>query len=229
MQLLNETYSTPLVGQVQPQGWLQDELNIQAESLSGHLSLFWADIQDSIWIGGTADGGLHERGPYWLNGIVPLTFQINNTNVTGQMQNWINYILANQLPSGWLGPDDMPTNGDEYWSRYNVLQSLLQFWEATNDARVMPAMFSYMKEARRRLMGAGALLGDWAVVRAQDWIMTMFRLIDHAAAGRNVFPPGYSESFLLNLADVIHAQMLANGGGECAAAMASRVGLVCVL
>ena len=33
--------------------------------------------------------------------------------------------------TGWLGPDDMPTNGDQYWSRFNVLQSLVQLYEAT--------------------------------------------------------------------------------------------------
>ena len=32
-------------------------------------------------IGGTADGGLHERTPYWLNGLVPLAFLLRNAGV----------------------------------------------------------------------------------------------------------------------------------------------------
>ena len=32
----------------------------------------------SIWIGGHADTGLHERVPYWLNGVVPLAFLLRN-------------------------------------------------------------------------------------------------------------------------------------------------------
>eukprot|EP00930_Biecheleria_cincta_P027231 TRINITY_DN19122_c0_g1_i2.p1 TRINITY_DN19122_c0_g1~~TRINITY_DN19122_c0_g1_i2.p1 ORF type:complete len:706 (-),score=103.88 TRINITY_DN19122_c0_g1_i2:681-2798(-) len=36
---------------------------------------------NSIWIGGTGDGGLHERTPYWLNGIVPLAFLLKNAGI----------------------------------------------------------------------------------------------------------------------------------------------------
>lgn len=40
--------------------------------------MFWNDISNSIWIGGNGDGGLHERAPYWLNGIVPLAALLQN-------------------------------------------------------------------------------------------------------------------------------------------------------
>ena len=67
-------------GAVTPSGWLLDQLHLQAQGLSGHLSHFWADIAESIWIGGSADGGLHERTPYWLNGVVPLSFLLQNAD-----------------------------------------------------------------------------------------------------------------------------------------------------
>eukprot|EP00730_Choanoeca_flexa_P005004 TRINITY_DN11863_c0_g1_i7.p1 TRINITY_DN11863_c0_g1~~TRINITY_DN11863_c0_g1_i7.p1 ORF type:complete len:804 (+),score=132.67 TRINITY_DN11863_c0_g1_i7:207-2414(+) len=34
----------------------------------------------SSWIGGDGDGGLHERTPYWLNGMVPLVYLLRNAN-----------------------------------------------------------------------------------------------------------------------------------------------------
>eukprot|EP00041_Stephanoeca_diplocostata_P014288 m.258596 g.258596 ORF g.258596 m.258596 type:complete len:767 (-) comp19647_c0_seq1:385-2685(-) len=74
----NRTYTPLKVGSVTPKGWLLKQLQLQADGLSGHLSQFWPDIQQSIWIGGTADGGLHERAPYWLNGIVPLAYLLKN-------------------------------------------------------------------------------------------------------------------------------------------------------
>ena len=49
-------------------GWVKQQLQIQADGLSGHLPLFWPDVENSSWIGGKADSGLHERAPYWLNG-----------------------------------------------------------------------------------------------------------------------------------------------------------------
>jgi hypothetical protein len=33
------------------------------------------------------------------------------------MMTYIDYIVAHQQPSGWLGPDDMPTDGDEVCAR----------------------------------------------------------------------------------------------------------------
>lgn len=35
-----------------------------------------ADVKDSVWIGGSSDLALYERTPYWLNGIVPMAFQL---------------------------------------------------------------------------------------------------------------------------------------------------------
>ena len=59
-------------------GWLKRQLELQAEGLSGHLPRFWADVMNSSWVGGTADFGLHERAPYWLNGFVPLAYQLQD-------------------------------------------------------------------------------------------------------------------------------------------------------
>lgn len=50
----------------------------------------------------------HERGPYWLNGMVPLAAQLNATgdadkldvDINKQVNHWVAYILDHQLPSG---------------------------------------------------------------------------------------------------------------------------------
>jgi hypothetical protein len=54
------------VGAVAPAGWLAAELAAQGRGLTGYLADFWPDIANSTFIGGHADGGLHERAPYWL-------------------------------------------------------------------------------------------------------------------------------------------------------------------
>ena len=76
---------TPLpVGSVVPEGWLLEQLKLQADGLSGHLAMFWNDVQHSIWLNGPEDKGdvgLHERGPYWLNGFVPLAFQLKAAGI----------------------------------------------------------------------------------------------------------------------------------------------------
>ena len=77
-ELHPRAYVPSPVGTVTPAAWLADQLELQASGLSGHLSLFWNDIMNSMWIGGSGDGGLHERVPYWLNGVVPLSFLLAN-------------------------------------------------------------------------------------------------------------------------------------------------------
>ena len=86
------------VGAVVPNGWMLEQLKLQAEGLSGHLAMFWPDVQQSMWLNGaqihgdktgnhsqqghyTNDGGLHERGTYWLNGFIPLAYQLRNAGI----------------------------------------------------------------------------------------------------------------------------------------------------
>ena len=59
---------------------------MQAAGLSGHLPLFWADVENSSWVGGTADTGLHERTPHWLNGFVPLAFQLEDPDLISMVR-----------------------------------------------------------------------------------------------------------------------------------------------
>ena len=64
---------------VAPRGWLERQLKIQANGLSGNLDKMWPDVRDSAWIGGEAEGW--ERVPYWLDGFVPLAY-LSSINAT---------------------------------------------------------------------------------------------------------------------------------------------------
>ena len=43
------------LGTFKASGWLLRQLIQQANSLSGHLALFWRDVNNSVWVGGTDD------------------------------------------------------------------------------------------------------------------------------------------------------------------------------
>ena len=90
------------LGTVKPEGWLKDQLRLQADGLGGHLDEFWPDIKDSSWIGGKAEGW--ERTPYWLDGIIPLAYLLDDPALKAKVQKYVNYILAHQTADGWLGP-----------------------------------------------------------------------------------------------------------------------------
>ena len=90
------------LGAIRPEGWLLNQLRIQASGLSGHLDEFWPDLVQSAWLGGDAEGW--ERGPYWLDGLVPLAFLLDDDVLKEKVQRWIDYILDHQQDDGWLGP-----------------------------------------------------------------------------------------------------------------------------
>lgn len=228
---------TPLkIGSVTPKGWLLKQLKLQADGLSGHLSQFWNDIENSIWIGGKGDGGLHERAPYWLNGIVPLAYLLKNANadapgsfvgiykvkegheyvardgapppappvsIMDQANKYVSSIMKSQSPSGWLGPNDNPKDGNPYWGRSNVMLSLSMYAEAepTKTDEVATVMLNYALELNRRLTNGTdfAPLEGWAAARWMDIALGIqWLLVNDKANGH--------DSELTSLIHTLHSQ-----------------------
>jgi hypothetical protein len=80
-------YPLPLGG-VRPTGWLQAQLKIQADALGGHLDETWADVgPNSGWIGGSGES--RERGPYFLDGLVPLAYLLDDARLKAKAQKYI--------------------------------------------------------------------------------------------------------------------------------------------
>ena len=142
MTTLRESPFAPLpLGQVKPAGWLLDQLRVQASGLSGHLDEFWPSVRDSAWVGGPGDAW--ERGPYWLDGIVPLAVLLDDERLLAKAKKWVDHILSTQGDDGRLGPETIVEGGhDKYdtWPLFVVFKALTQWHSATNDPRVIPAI-----------------------------------------------------------------------------------------
>jgi hypothetical protein len=136
------------LGAIRPLGWLQDQLRIQADGLSGHLDEFWPDVADSAWIGGQAEGW--ERGPYWLDGIVPLAYLLDDDRLKSKVGFWLDYILTHQHEDGWLGPVRDTAYGNRYqaydpWPVYVVFKALTQYYDTCQDQRVIMTMLRFLQ------------------------------------------------------------------------------------
>jgi len=127
-------YLLPLTS-VRPRGWLERQLGIQADGLSGHLDELWSDVgPNSAWLGGT--GEAWERGPYFLDGLVPLAYLLDDAKLKAKVQKWVDWTLTHQGTDGSIGP----VANQDWWPRMIMLKALSQYQEATGDQRVISLM-----------------------------------------------------------------------------------------
>ncbi|MBW8748689.1 MAG: glycoside hydrolase family 127 protein [Acidobacteria bacterium] len=128
------------LGSVQPKGWLRRQLEIQANGLSGHLDETWPDVgPKSGWLGGTGESW--ERGPYFLDGLIPLAYLLGDERLKAKAQRFVDWTLKSQTADGMFGP----ASNNDWWPRMVMLKALAQYQEATADPRVIPMMQRYFK------------------------------------------------------------------------------------
>lgn len=167
-KLVRRAFDPLPLGAIQPARWLRNQLRIQADGLSGHLDEFWPAIKDSGWIGGGAEGW--ERGPYWLDGVIPLAVLLDDEGLREKVTRWMDYILTHQSEDGWLGP--VKTKGpqaNDPWPGFVALKAMAQYHEAFGDDRVVPAMLKFLR--RLDTLVDEKPLADWAMFRWMDLLI----------------------------------------------------------
>lgn len=99
-------YSPFPLGSVKTTGWLQDQLQLCANGLGGHLFDFYDYVAKSTWVGGECEySELNESAPYWFNAIVPLAWTLDDARLKEQAKQFLDYVLDHQAEDGWLGPE----------------------------------------------------------------------------------------------------------------------------
>jgi uncharacterized protein len=183
----NAFYALPL-GSVRPTGWLRRQLQIQADGMGGHLDQTWADVGPSSgWLGGSGESW--ERGPYFLDGLVPLAYLLDNTALKAKAQKYIDWTLQSQTPAGMIGPK----SNDDWWPRIVMVKVLAQYQELTGDKRVIPLLERYFAYQLQELPSRP--LRDWGKFRWHDEVLVVLWLYNRTANPK-----------LLDLARLLHQQ-----------------------
>jgi hypothetical protein len=169
--LLQNSYIRLPLGSVLPSGWLKSQLEIQAAGLTGNLDEFWSDLVNSAWKGGP--GEAWERGPYWLDGLVPLAYLLDDKNLIEKANNWVNKIIESSSDSGWYGP----SKNKDRWPLAVANKVLMQYYEATGDKRAIEVLIKYFRYLHNTPPDWPD--SEWRGVRAMENAVTGYWLYRH--------------------------------------------------
>ena len=72
--LASKPYIELPIGDVKPAGWLKIQMERMCTGMTGHLDSIYTKVMGprNGWLGG--DGDVWERGPYWIDGLLPLAY-----------------------------------------------------------------------------------------------------------------------------------------------------------
>jgi hypothetical protein len=155
--LVENPYIQLPLGSVKANGWLYDQLKLAANGITGHLDEVWTDVgENNGWLGG--NGESWERGPYWMDGLLPLAYLLNDKTLIAKAQKWVNWSLDHQRADGQFGPgpDTAGMTPEEkknaidnglydWWPRMVMLKVMQGYYRATGDERVITFMTKYFK------------------------------------------------------------------------------------
>ena len=151
---------------IEPQGWLKQQLTLQADGLGANMPLFYAPVNRSRWLvpsnsscvdgtcvtsshgppkkcGVDQHGGLHETFVYWINGAAPLACVLRRERPQffRQVSEAVTRVLElHKEPGAWLAAfdDQIPARRD-VWASFRLMTALTQFSDAARSTTVAAA------------------------------------------------------------------------------------------
>lgn len=202
--LLQKPYIELPIGAIHAEGWMQEQLMRMRDGMTGHLDEVYEKVMGARngWLGG--DGDVWERGPYWIDGLLPLAYLLNDQALIEKVKPWIEWTLASQKPDGYFGPDTdrsyepglQRDNAHDWWPKMVMLKVMQQYYSATGDRRIIDFFTRYFKYQLAELPQSP--LGKWTFwgeQRGGDNLMIVYWL--YSITG---------DDFLLDLGELIHKQ-----------------------
>lgn len=233
--LLTKPYMELPIGAVKPEGWLLEQMQLMVDGMTGNLDTLYEAVMGprNGWLGG--DGDVWERGPYWIDGLLPLAYIMGDEALIEKTKPWIEWALASQKENGYFGPDtDRPyeyglqrDNSHDWWPKMVVLKVLKQHYDATGDERVIPFMLKYFKYQMEELPKTpldhwtywGAQRGGdnlyviyWLYsITGEEWLLEVGDLVSEQTAD---WTRSFTERRMLNNLFSVHCVNLAQGWKE---------------
>ena len=202
--LADDAFAELPLGAIKPRGWLLDQLERQRDGMTGHLDSLYAIVvgDDNAWIGG--EGDTWERGPYWIDGLLPLAYLLDDEALIAKALRWTEAMLSSAREDGYFGNavsrpyiEGLQRGmAEDWWPKMVALKILKQYYMATADPRVLDVMTGYFRYQFAHLPEWPLEhWTDWGKWRGGDNLEMIWWLYNRTG-----------EPFLLELGDLVHRQ-----------------------
>ena len=195
------------LGKIKPNAWLNEQLELMASGLTGNLDTIYPKVVGSRngWLGGDGDGW--ERGPYWIDGLLPLAYILDDEQLIAKVKPWVEWTINNQAEDGYIGPIPFENEPEyesglqrgqrkDWWPKMVMLKILRQYYNSIQDQRVIKTLTNYFKYQLKELPNRPLdELTFWANRRGSDNLQVVYWLYNITG-----------DEFLLELGEIINEQ-----------------------
>lgn len=121
------------LGAVRPQGWLLDQMR-SASNLQKRIGSLSGLVKDGEWNGG-------ESLPRYVRGLILLACALDDKNLKEKVSSFMSLIFASANEGGDFGPK----NTSSLTPKIEAIKTLLTYYEATDNERVLPFLKKFFK------------------------------------------------------------------------------------
>ena len=121
------------LGAIRPQGWLLDQMRF-ASNLQKRIGSLSGLVKDGEWNGG-------ESLPRYVRGLILLSCALDDKNLKEKVTSFMSLIFASANEGGDFGPK----NTSSLTPKIEAVKTLLTYYEATDNERVLPFLKKFFK------------------------------------------------------------------------------------
>ncbi len=121
------------LGAIRPQGWLLDQMRY-ASNLQKRIGSLSGLVKDGEWNGG-------ESLPRYVRGLILLSCALDDKNLKEKVSSFMSLIFASANEGGDFGPK----NTSSLTPKIEAVKTLLTYYEATGNERVLPFLKKFFK------------------------------------------------------------------------------------
>ncbi len=130
---------------VRPDGWLLQQLELQAAGITGHLEHLYAPFTGTAWTVDEANPATEwvpwEVRAYWCDGVVRCGLLLQQDELIEQASRLVKYTFGHPQSDGYLGPAFLKKPGDyQRWPHNVFFRSAMAWHDAMPDASIVEGL-----------------------------------------------------------------------------------------